>query len=286
MFAELCAGTGALSLRLHRQNGKPPISRQGSKVGYADAILRVLGLRPGEGAGRYMLCEPDAGVRLLLRSYADSTYANMAADILESWAHEDPRSLWSRLRSEGPLQPGGGPREYARWLRITTSNRLINLDPTTWLNNGKGGSTFGGPEFCTPILRLADAVRSAGGDLNAVLGKHACMPPADIPRGTICYMDPPYEGTSPYTHDLPRDTVIDLAIAWHHAGATVCISEAEPIPELQREGWFTQEISWCKRGHKRSFSKQQREWLTLNQQPRHPGKPRGSILQRKRGKIL
>ena len=44
LFVELCAGTAALSLCLHRDGAKPPVSRMGSKSGYANVILRVLGL--------------------------------------------------------------------------------------------------------------------------------------------------------------------------------------------------------------------------------------------------
>ena len=47
LFVELCAGTAALSLRLHARGARPPVSRMGAKTGYADAILRVLGLAPG-----------------------------------------------------------------------------------------------------------------------------------------------------------------------------------------------------------------------------------------------
>ena len=54
LFVELCAGTAALSVRL--QGGKyarPPVSRMGAKTGYADCILRIMGLRPGQGAAEY-----------------------------------------------------------------------------------------------------------------------------------------------------------------------------------------------------------------------------------------
>lgn len=54
-------------------------------------------------------------------------------------------------------------RELARWLRIVSGNRLVNMGPD-WMNTGNGGTRFGG-EFCTPIgrleratLALADAV--------------------------------------------------------------------------------------------------------------------------------
>ena len=121
LFVELCAGTAALSLRLHAgRKARPPVSRMGNKAGYADVILRVLGLRPGQGhtdGTRYLWCEPDAGVRLLLHAYTDRELAQGAAEIIRSWKDEDPRALWERLRAEGPATCPEGltAREVARW---------------------------------------------------------------------------------------------------------------------------------------------------------------------------
>jgi len=237
LFVELCAGTAALSLRLHRRHARPPVSRMGAKTGYADAILRVLGLRPGQGAAHYLWCEPDPGVRLLLEAYRDPGLAQEAAAIIRGWADEEPRALWERLRAEGPprgadpgdvgvpprevarwlvratwsyeqgnirtgfVGPGDrrqnttatatatklagmgllatitpdarrvDPREVARWARLTTANRLI---PATWVdgqwrNTGVGGSTFGGAEFCTPVLDLAEKFEASVGDMPATV---------------------------------------------------------------------------------------------------------------------
>jgi hypothetical protein len=118
LFVELCAGTAALSLRLHRDGARPPVSRMGAKTGYADVILRVLGLIPGQRADRYLWCEPDPGVRLLLHAYRSAPLAKAAAAIIRGWAAEDPRALWERLRAEGPPRLPDGEvdaGEVARW---------------------------------------------------------------------------------------------------------------------------------------------------------------------------
>lgn len=115
LFVELCAGTAALSLRLHRRHARPPVSRMGAKTGYADAILRILGFRPGQGAAHYLWCEPDPGVRLLLEAYRDAELARAAAAIIRGWADEDPRALWERLRAEGPPRLPATGAEVARW---------------------------------------------------------------------------------------------------------------------------------------------------------------------------
>jgi hypothetical protein len=126
----------------------------GAKTGYADAILRVLGLRPGQGAAHYLWCEPDPGVRLLLEAYRDPGLAQEAAAIIRGWADEEPRALWERLRAEGPprgVDPGDvgvPPREVARIIQILCSNELINVAWSdahqAWRNTGAGGTTFGG----------------------------------------------------------------------------------------------------------------------------------------------
>lgn len=330
LFVELCAGTAALSLRLHARGARPPVSRMGAKTGYADCILRVLGLAPGARAAHYLWCEPDPGVRLLLEAYRDADLARAAAGIIRGWADEEPRALWERLRAEGPpvlpatgpevarwvtLWPwcyrqgdftSGGPvlpgdrrqdttatatalsraptlpatiapdartvdpREVARVVQIMASNELINVawneEKGRWQNTGAGGTTFGGT-----IGYGADrspAKLDALPVMPATIAPDAreVHPPA-LPPGTVCYMDPPYVGTTGYASDLPRSEVVALARRWHAAGARVCISEAEPIPELTADGWHAVRIDGERRGSKRTFSRQQAEWLTLSDPP-------------------
>jgi hypothetical protein len=130
----------------------------GAKTGYADVILRCMGLRPGQGSAdgtRYLWCEPDAGVQLLLHAYRDRAVSLAAAEIIRGWKDEDPRALWERLRAEGPaVCPPVDPREVARYARILTANRLVNPDPETWQNTGRGGYKHGGADFCTPAADL------------------------------------------------------------------------------------------------------------------------------------
>ena len=331
LFVELCAGTAAVSLRLAHPRGRPPVSRMGAKTGYADVILRCLGLRPGGGADRYLWCEPDAGVRLLLHAMTSREIATKAAAIIASWKDEDPKALWLRLRAEGPavcppvdarevarflygsaasydpsrpwsgfLHPEKGgrygaarvdvarktgdlptlpatitadardidPREVARAARLLTANRLINLDPQTWQNTGEGGTTHGGAEFCTDAAVLADALGAAVEVAGAAVVDDArAVDPPQLPPGVVVYIDPPYLNTTGYSHSLPRGTWLPIVRRWAEAGALVCVNEAEPIPDLMAEGWHAVEITGERVGQKRTFSKQQREWLTMSRPP-------------------
>ncbi len=414
LFVELCAGTAALSLRLHGgRHARPPVSRMGAKTGYGEALLAVMGLRAGLRADRYLWCDPDPGVRLLLSSYRDRSLALKAAEIIRSWKDEPPRELWERLKAEGPavcpdltpdprelarrvvlnewsindlisfsycgpgkvtksgLEPfssgytpdvlaqrlhvtpeippadihpdarevdprevarwllGEGwtnqgrymgpdrpsnchgsnwtasitregiasrlrkteippadihpdarevdPREVARWARIVTSNRLINLSAETWTNTGQGGNTFGGAEFCTDTDTLAQSFEATPGPLPADILPGAVYPAPRFPsdRRVVVFIDPPYVGTTGYGHDLPRAEVIELARAWADVGADVYISEAEPIPI---PGWFDVEITGTRKGQKRTFSKQQREFVTCSRPPAWKPSQQGALF--------
>lgn len=263
LFVELCAGTAALSLRLHARGARPPVSRMGAKTGYADCILRVLGLAPGARAAHYLWCEPDPGVRLLLEAYRDADLARAAAAIIRSWADEEPRALWERLRAEGPpVLPATGP-EVARW--VVTGEWAFR--------RGEPESGYAHSRACAAD-RPGMSVSCLGGSLALMPSLPATIapdarevhPPA-LPPGTIAYLDGPYQGTTPYAHDLPRAEQVALARRWHAAGARVCISEAEPIPELVADGWHAVRIDGERQGQKRTFSKQQAEWLTLSHPP-------------------
>ena len=80
----------------------------------------------------------------------------------------------------------------------------------------------------------------------------------------VIYIDPPYQDTTGYRHKFPREAVIQVAERWFRAGWEVVISEAEPI---DIEGWYHVDISGERTGQKRTFSKQQTEWLTMSSKP-------------------
>ena len=349
LFVELCAGTAALSLRLHHPRARPPVSRMGAKTGYADVILRCLGLYPGQGAAdgtRFGWFEPDPGVRLLLHAYRDRELALAAADIIRSWKDEEPRALWERLRAEGPAvcppvdarevarwawvvghmtpiedhrvlpagRDSGGalagqynpkyqqtgwsqphsvwlarrmttaptlpatiaddaravdPREVARWavVQARTYGQAVAFGPgggTTYMEPAKDGGR------CGPTAETLPGRLLTAPTLPATIADDArTVPtPARLPAGTVVYADPPYKNTTQYANLLPREEWLPVVRRWRDAGALVCVSEAEPIPDLMAEGWHAVRIDGERRGQKRTFSKQQAEWLTMSEPPR------------------
>jgi hypothetical protein len=270
-----------------------------------------------------------------VEAYRDRALALAAADIIRSWADEEPRALWERLRAEGPpVCPPADAREVARWGVLGQwsyrrgqpesgfNSGAVAVRPATATEHGSNGRNAGDearlwralptlPATITPDARtvdprevarwLASAAMSmraepsagfavgdgcntvwAGGSpqtstamrlsaaptLPATIADDARpIEPGTLPPGTVAYMDPPYLNTTGYAADLGRAEVVALARRWAEAGAVVCISEAEPIPELVADGWHAVEITGARVGQKRTFSKQQAEWLTLNRPP-------------------
>jgi hypothetical protein len=336
LFIELCAGTAAVSLRLHRARARPPVSRMGAKTGYADVLLGLMGLAPGQGARdgtRYLWCEPDPGVRLLLEAYRDAELARAAADIIRGWAGEDPRALWERLRAEGP--PRGLPADLClRWLsygqdpdrgfRATAGGTWPDRPPEVasvaarldlptlpaevrpdarevdprevarWALLGewafRRGEPASGPagdsrwadvpwrNFAGEVVgtRVGLTVEAMAGRWNLPTLPATIHPDArtldpapDLPAGTWTLIDPPYQGTTGYGHDLPRADVVALARRWAAAGALVMVCEQEPIPELLADGWGYRDIAHARKGQARTFSRQSREVVTMNRAPVH-----------------
>jgi len=233
----------------------------GAKTGYARAILQVMGLAAGDGADRYLWCEPDPGCRLLLEAYRSAELAQQAADIIRGWSDEDPRTLWERLRAEGPVADVA-PREVARSLVVGA-----------WSWRGVNGNSYnkseaeGHPQSCKypRSCSIISKETTSLSTLFATITTDARQTAPPSPSGRmIAYIDPPYKDTTGYGHDLTRTEVMALAMKWSDAGADVYISEAEPI---DLPGWYHVDITRCRQGQKRTFSKQQAEWLTCSKEP-------------------
>jgi hypothetical protein len=56
-----------------------------------------------------------------------------------------------------PQTVGDRCHRLAEYATIVASNRLINMSGPALMNTGKGGTTFGGQEFATPVGDVAAA---------------------------------------------------------------------------------------------------------------------------------
>ena len=268
LFVELAAGLASVSLTLQGgAKARPPVSRLGNKRGYAAAILWACGLRQGQGARRYLWCEPDPGCSALLRAYGQPEVLREAAAIIRGWAKEDPRELWERLKAEGPIR-GVEAGDVARW-GFVHQGSFQNKGPDAGIGRpqGKpGGDGFGAKRPLTEEIPDSLA-RCPTFPAITVHPDAREVDPAGIPAGSVVFIDPPYVGTTGYGHDLPREAVVEMARTWKAAGALVCICEQEPLPALMAEGWHALDITSTRKGQKRTFGGT-REWLTMSEPPK------------------
>lgn len=150
----------------------------------------------------------------------------------------------------------------ARW---TTADRdaALSADRTASLVESVGRRW--------PSVRVSPRIPSAA-EVAAAIGT-----PGDL-EGCIVYMDGPYENTTGYGHELPRSEQVKIALDFAGAGATVALSEAEPIPALTGLGWYATEITGGRVGQKRTWSKQSQEIITMNKQPQYTVPTQSSLF--------
>lgn len=185
----------------------------------------------GATAGDFLPRVAPSGV---VRYAQDAPAAGMDALALAGWTME---AQWAFRRGEPDSGFNNGVATGEAW-------------------NADAAQTAALASRWPPVAVLPTIPRAA--DVAAWLGT-----PGDL-TGCIVYADPPYAGTTGYGSNLSRDEVIAYARDFDALGAMVCISEAEPLTVL---GWEATEITGGRKGQKRTFSKQQQEWLTMNRSP-------------------
>jgi hypothetical protein len=243
----------------------------GAKTGYADPRALWDRLR-AEGAPSGVTGR-EVGRWLWVQGHGDSSkpprlaspYAKPEGNADGQWKAPPPGWLADRADRipalPATIHPAAiDPREVARWTWLhgrSFNNRGPDAGflPSESANGVKVWNAHP-PAYFARMWSMVPA-------LPATLHPTAIPPQANA-RGAVVYIDPPYQNTTGYAHDLPRAEVERLALAWAEAGATVAISEAEPIA---MPGWEHVEITGERKGQKRTFSRQQSEWLTIWRAP-------------------
>lgn len=287
-WIEPCAGTGAVAIRLVAgPTVDAAVTYQGGKRRYASAILAALGLRPGEGAARVVLCDAGTWGRAggaMLNRHETAT----AIHTLRGWAAEkcEGRQLFERIVAEGQDEQSEG-----RWLAqfLALQDGAFGAKPVialpgvgaAWRTPGyaraqrqsEGGETTEPKGFKWRLnpaglaRRLSRAASVPWPASTLVLRRDAAtLDPHElrIVGRVVVYIDPPYAATTGYGPTLTRPQVVELARRFDAAGAIVAISEGDPVAEL---GWSTVDITAAHSGQPRTFTKSRREWLTVNREP-------------------
>jgi len=213
-----------------------------------------------------------------LDAVASRCKAPEVAAIIRGWRDEEPRALWTRLKAAGwpsLLLPEGSP---GRWLGPVGVEEvaawLFCVHTTFNCTNPDGGKNYDKLTGRDGRLPAVESMPLRIGALPAKPPMVACwqgraedMRLPERLDGWITYLDPPYSGTTGYKHGgCTRDAVLALARDYDRRGATVAISEAVRLDDAL-PGWYAVQIDGERVGQKRTFSKQQHEWVTMNRKP-------------------
>jgi len=248
-LVELCAGSAALARYL--TGGWRLVSYAGSKDGYTHDIADVLGLCCVD---RIVLADPGLW-NPVWRALSVRGGAALVADVIDDWADGDARSTWDWLQISRP-----------RTLTHLAARSLC-LIAGTYGGHERGG--FKGSHKRRPNVdgfipkreTIAKRLRAIP-ELPPITIYERAHAVAAIP-GAICYIDPPYRGRTGYLNDLGRSSVLDLARYWADSGATVGVSEAEPLEELDG---FERVLHARRSGQNRKNTRSAVEWLTYRTQ--------------------
>lgn len=180
----------------------------------------------------------------------------------------DGREDW--IRPATPAKMAAAVEAVARWL-LLSAQAYKQGQPESGFNDIAAGcrpnpSAIGNWATVKPTSPEVVATATARSPSSGwtIYDRAQDVPIPDDASECYVYIDPPYVGTTGYRHDLPREEVIRLALAWADRGAFVGISEQVPI---EIPGWHPVRIDQERTGAKRTRSRQQVEWLTLSRPP-------------------
>lgn len=264
-LVEPCCGSAALTLHLLGAR-RALVPYQGTKWSLRrelEGIVRRLGYWGAPDHAILVDVAPwSAAIAAVLRQ-RDAVLAALRPLVERGTA--DPAGLYAEL-SRAPVPDGQAEMAATLlWLqRMNFSSKAVGAVDGRWRTHGlnttaaygrAGTERFGA---CRPLgPALLDAVEWAPrfGSVAAFVG----APALDVVGPTLVYLDPPYHGTTGYpSGTLSRFGVVDAAREWAEQGASVIVSEAQPIAELVADGWEAMEL----RGPGHAQGRQQFRWAT------------------------
>jgi hypothetical protein len=285
---ERCCGSAALTF--HRLGAKKSIlPYQGGKWRYRHALSMLLDELGVHGPpARVVLTDagPWGGMvtRVLLGLPRGARQEVVAT--LQKWVKNDPKEVYDRLHGEPASR--GTPVRVAEFLflqRLAHSGKAVGLSKDDrWMSPGFNKTSaygtpatgrFGAIRPMIPVLigvlqsyeedlthLVADDLLTAQTDAAASVGRG--YSDHEVRGRVVEYIDPPYAGVTPYPGaHLQRGTVVEMALAARRRGATVLVSEAEPIAELIEQGWAARELRTGRSSGTSPFKSKKGEWVTF-----------------------
>ena len=278
-YVEPCCGSAAIGLALLGAR-RPLLPYQGSKWRFRKGLLarfEQLGFRGRPARLRL----DDAGPwGVVARACVDATLRARVIDHLSVLDQQDARAVYDTLHgSDTPSDDARYASEFLFLQRLAFSGKAVGDRGGQWSSPGfntssayglPGTERFGAVKPMIPsllrVLKAYDAqlapVTVEGSRVSATAAR-----PGHVEQPTLVYLDPPYVRSTGYPGGaLDRSDVVEVAQRWREAGATVVISEGEPVQELLDDGWTAELLDGGRQDTSR-FRGKQEEWITLSPAP-------------------
>lgn len=272
-YVEPCCGSAAIALALLGAT-RPLLPYQGSKWRFRRAILGLIREAGGVGVPRRVDLYDAGPWGTVAPCVLDPERRGGVIDALELLGRLEPRAVYEALHQQPvPEDPVAYSAQFLFLQRLAFSGKAVGDRGGRWSSPGfNTSSAYGlpGTERFGPVSPMIPSlVKVLRGYAKVVrperLGGGRASAPGPDGAGydtTVVYLDPPYQGSTAYPGgDLDRPAVEALARSWHGAGATVLVSEAEPLEGLVAEGWEAVRID-AGRKDTSPFRGKQAEWVT------------------------
>ena len=272
-YVEPCCGSASIAFALLGAR-RPLVPYQGSKWRFRERLTaRFVAAGVSGPPASITLWDPGPWgevAPLLLRPEARAR----VIERLGALAAEDARGVYDRL-NQAPVAEDVFERaaEFMFLQRLSYSGKAVGTREGRWVSPGfntssayglAGTERFGQVKPMIPsLLRVLEGYSRSLSPAAVGGGRRSALPPdGPTDRRTVVYIDPPYRGSTAYPDGaLSREEVVLLAARWRDAGASVFVSEGEPVAALTDRGWSTSLLD-DGRGDTSPFRGKQQEWLT------------------------
>ena len=277
-LVETCCGSAALSLfRLGAK--RPLLPYQGGKWRYRHSLGQIIDGLGFEGRPRHVTLTDPGPWGTVMGVVLTPERRTQVVDRLRDLAQQDARHIFDALQGRAVAEDEVElASEYLFLQRLSFSGKAVGIRNGCWSSPGfNASSAYGLPgtdRFGAVNPMIPSLIRVLEGydtTLDPTARISCRRGSAQTPRETqnarhptLVYIDPPYRATTAYPNGtLSREQVVALALAWHSAGATVLVSEAEALDALVADGWQARQL-YAGRQDTSPFRGKQEEWVTFS----------------------
>jgi len=253
------------------EDAHPAITVPGIKTGYRREILRLMGLKYGQGCETFLYGEANQDFVSLHQVLTTPALAAAVAEIFDrenlslidgskTDPTRTPRALFDDwLKERAPIN------DPARWAArfLWLCGNSVKAQGTHW-----EGQSHAGAASKITLNRLAIRTRHyASVRWPTMLILHQRFERLHI-GGDLsgCYflLDPPYQGVTGYPFTCSLEDILVRARLLHQGGAVVAICETQPLANMLGSGWYSVEITGKRERQQRRWSATKHEYITIN----------------------